>query len=213
MSSDRVDVIDYKTNRVAPEGVPALVASYRPQLAAYRDALAAAGQSDHIFVAGAGNGLFGIIPLDNDQNPFYPASYDLANIISVAATDHNDQLAYFSNYGAESVDLAAPGVDILSTTLNGSYEQLSGTSMATLIGLAVARNHKANRDVRSDGLGEERLTAFIPSTPTPFTGFVILVRPEDVIPLDLPVEDVVKLLVSAGIVAPRVLSEEVGEER
>ena len=52
---------------------------------------------------------------DNDSNPAYPASYDLPNIISVAATDENDELAWFSNYGATSVDLAAPGVNILST--------------------------------------------------------------------------------------------------
>ncbi|MHC4179503.1 MAG: S8 family serine peptidase, partial [Planctomycetota bacterium] len=95
------------------------------------DAIAAAGDADHVFVAGAGNGLFGIIPLNNDDIPFYPASYNLDNILAVAATDHNNQLAGFSNYGATSVDLAAPGVDILSTTPNNSYGTMSGTSMAT----------------------------------------------------------------------------------
>ena len=47
--------------------------------------------------------------MDTDFDPMYPAAYDLDNIISVAATDHNDQLAWFSNYGATSVDLGAPG--------------------------------------------------------------------------------------------------------
>ena len=73
----------------------------------------------------------------------YPAAYDLDNIISVAATDHNDQLAWFSNYGATSVDLAAPGEDIYSTFptywtqamfdygLSTDYGSLDGTSMAT----------------------------------------------------------------------------------
>lgn len=54
---------------------------------------------------------------------------------------------------------------------------------------------------------EERITAFIPSTPTPFTGFVILVRPADVIPLDISVEEAIKLVVSGGIVAPPRLSQ------
>ncbi len=65
---------------------------------------------DVLFVAAAGNENN-----DNDIHPFYPASYDLPNIISVAATDHNDNLASFSNYGKNSVDLGAPGVDIYSS--------------------------------------------------------------------------------------------------
>jgi uncharacterized membrane protein len=53
---------------------------------------------------------------------------------------------------------------------------------------------------------EERISAFIPSTPTPFTGFVVLVRPEEVIPIDISVEDAIKVVVSGGIVAPPRLS-------
>ncbi len=68
---------------------------------------------------------------DNDSRPHYPSSYDLPNSIAVAATDRNDQLASFSSYGATSVDLAAPGVDILSTVPNGEFDSFSGTSMAT----------------------------------------------------------------------------------
>ena len=52
---------------------------------------------------------------NNDQTPFYPASFGLPNIIAVAATDHNDGLASFSNYGVASVDVAAPGVGIRSS--------------------------------------------------------------------------------------------------
>jgi subtilisin family serine protease len=74
------------------------------------DALQTANDLGIIHVCAAGNSSN-----DNDSNPAYPASYDLPNIISVAATDENDELAWFSNYGATSVDLAAPGVDILST--------------------------------------------------------------------------------------------------
>lgn len=67
---------------------------------------------------------------DNDQNLTYPASYNLPNVVSVAATDHNDQLAEFSNFGANRVDLAAPGVAVYSAVNGGEYKELSGTSMA-----------------------------------------------------------------------------------
>jgi subtilisin family serine protease len=79
----------------------------------------------HVFVAAAGNANN-----NNDFAPSYPASFNLANIISVAATDRNDNRASFSNYGASTVDLGAPGVSILSTTPNGSYSTFNGTSMA-----------------------------------------------------------------------------------
>ena len=78
-----------------------------------------------MFVAAAGNYSSNI-----DVISSYPASYDVPNVISVAATDHNDQLAYFSNYGAANVDLGAPGVDILSTVRGNSYSYFDGTSMA-----------------------------------------------------------------------------------
>ncbi len=68
---------------------------------------------------------------DNDSNPSYPASYKLNNIISVAATDRYDDMAYFSNYGAASVHLGAPGVGILSTVPGSSYRSYDGTSMAS----------------------------------------------------------------------------------
>lgn len=68
---------------------------------------------------------------NNDTTPAYPASYDLPNIISVAASDASDNLAWFSNYGEISVDIAAPGVDILSTICKNKYDLSSGTSMAT----------------------------------------------------------------------------------
>ncbi|MEQ8970434.1 MAG: S8 family serine peptidase [Coleofasciculus sp. C1-SOL-03] len=90
-----------------------------------RNAIAAAGQAGKLFVAAAGND-----GKNNDVITDYPSNYNLDNIISVAATDHNDQLANFSNYGATSVDLAAPGVGILSTVPGGGYGTKNGTSMA-----------------------------------------------------------------------------------
>ncbi|MDR0232630.1 MAG: S8 family serine peptidase [Dysgonamonadaceae bacterium] len=79
-----------------------------------------------LFVAAAGNSRS-----NNDINPSYPASYNLPNVVSVASTDQYDNLSYFSNYGANSVHIAAPGSDILSTVPNGRYEAFSGTSMAS----------------------------------------------------------------------------------
>ena len=86
-----------------------------------------------LFVAAAGNGGSDGIGDNTDISPHYPSSYNLNNIISVAATDHNDLRASFSNYGKTSVDLGAPGVSIYSTlpVSQGSYGYKSGTSMAT----------------------------------------------------------------------------------
>jgi len=98
-----------------------------------RNAINAAGAANIIFCAAAGNGGPDRIGNgdDNDAQPSYPSSYDGANIISVAATDSTDALASFSNYGATSVDLAAPGVGILSTWPGDGYASSNGTSMAT----------------------------------------------------------------------------------
>ena len=95
------------------------------------DAIEAHRQRGMLFIAAAGNGnIFGI-GINNDQTPFYPCSYDLPNIICVAATTRTDGLAAFSNYGRRTVHIGAPGSEILSTTLNGTYSTLNGTSMAT----------------------------------------------------------------------------------
>jgi subtilisin family serine protease len=86
--------------------------------------------SNSLFVAAAGNS-----GVNADTNPMYPAAYDLSNILSVAAIDNTGNLPSFSNYGATSVDVAAPGVSIFSTFPEsfsyGSYGYLDGTSMAT----------------------------------------------------------------------------------
>jgi subtilisin family serine protease len=90
------------------------------------DAIRAAAAQEIVFVAAAGNDNS-----NNDVSPHYPSSYDSPNVIAVAATDHNDAKASFSSYGATTVDLGAPGVDILSTLPGNAYGLLSGTSMAT----------------------------------------------------------------------------------
>ena len=93
---------------------------------ALRLAIQAASDAGILFVAAAGND-----GVDNDASPHYPANYDAPLVISVASTDAYDNLSYFSDFGATSVDLAAPGSDILSTLPNNSYGTYSGTSMAT----------------------------------------------------------------------------------
>lgn len=90
-----------------------------------KDAISAANSAGILFVAAAGN-----VGTDNDESPHYPSSYDVDNIISVAATDRYDNLAGFSCYGLESVDLAAPGVTIASTYPKNRYVYMDGTSMA-----------------------------------------------------------------------------------
>lgn len=81
-------------------------------------------ESDMLFVAAAGN-----MGTNNDNKPVYPASFMLDNLISVTFIDANGALTKLSNYGKESVEIAAPGTDILSTVV-GSYQTLSGSSMA-----------------------------------------------------------------------------------
>ena len=89
------------------------------------DALKAADAQGALFVAAAGNS-----GADNDAAPVYPASYDVPNVIAVAATDQDDVLASFSNRGRASVDLAAPGTQVYSTVLGGGYDWGTGTSMS-----------------------------------------------------------------------------------
>lgn len=85
----------------------------------------AISQGDSLFVAASGNDSS-----NNDYQPHYPSNYKSANILSVASTDENDQLSYFSNYGSQTVHIAAPGSNIYSTLPNNRYGYMSGTSMA-----------------------------------------------------------------------------------
>lgn len=90
-----------------------------------REAIKRAEDSDVLFVTAAGND-----GTDDDQDPSYPASMNAPNMLTVTATDSKDELASFSNTGLKSVHLAAPGVDIYSTTPGNEYQRMSGTSMA-----------------------------------------------------------------------------------
>jgi len=92
---------------------------------AFMDAITTAMHAGQLFVAAAGNN-----GMDNDATPYYPASYNVDGILAVAATNNNDVRASFSNWGATSVDIGAPGKDILSTTPGNTYSYKDGTSMS-----------------------------------------------------------------------------------
>ncbi len=128
-TKDAIEAINYAIDR-KKNGVNIRVISASWGSTVYSKALGdvirAAGEEGILFVAAAGNSS-----TDNDKRPHYPSNYDLPNVISVAASDHNDELASFSNYGIKTVHIAAPGKDILSTWLNDGYREASGTSMAT----------------------------------------------------------------------------------
>jgi len=128
--SDAVRAINYATMERTQEGVNVRVinASWGGGgfSSAMDTAIRTAGDAGILFVAAAGNDA-----ANNDASPHYPANYASANVISVAATDQNDRLATFSDYGATTVDIAAPGVSIYSTLPNNRYGTYSGTSMAT----------------------------------------------------------------------------------
>jgi subtilisin family serine protease len=97
------------------------------QISVERQAIEAAEVAGHLFVASAGN------ENDNNDDPAvanYPSSYPLDNIVAVAASGMSDGKASFSSYGLETVDLAAPGTQILSTYLGSAYAWASGTSMS-----------------------------------------------------------------------------------
>ncbi|RCS53068.1 hypothetical protein DTL42_07980 [Bremerella cremea] len=129
-TSDAVRAINYATMMRNQYGVNIRVLNNSWGGGGYSASLDAAIQAseaaDILFVAAAGNN-----GTSNDVNPHYPSNYNVGNVITVAATDKNDNLASFSNYGANSVDIAAPGVGIYSTIAGGYYATFSGTSMAS----------------------------------------------------------------------------------
>ena len=146
-ASDAIAAIDYAIDKKAN----VINASWgKDPSSALQDAIRSANDAGILFVAAAGNSS-----RDNDAVPTYPASYDVPNVLAVAATDRNDKLASFSittnflgsNFGTVSVDLGAPGKAILSTVPNDMYQSSEGTSMAAphvagAAALLLARNPK-----------------------------------------------------------------------
>lgn len=92
-----------------------------------------------LFVAAAGNERS-----NSDIRKYYPADYGLKNILSVTAIDRHKNVLPSSNYGEQTVDVAAPGNDIISTLPNGKYGYMTGTSQATAFATGVAALVMAN---------------------------------------------------------------------
>lgn len=105
------------------------------------EAIKEAQKQGILFVAAAGNERS-----NSDKHKYYPADYGLTNIISVTAIDPTTEVLSSSNYGIETVDIAAPGQNILSTLPNGSYGYMTGTSQATAFVTGAAVLVMAHRD-------------------------------------------------------------------
>ena len=105
---------------------------------AFFDAAKRTSDADVLLVAAAGN-----FNQNNDTVPSYPANFDLPNVISVAATDRLDNKAGFSNFGKNTVDLAAPGVAILSTMVRSGVQLTNPTGYGLLDGTSMASPHVA----------------------------------------------------------------------
>lgn len=147
-----------------------------PENIALREAIQYSQDKNVLFIAAAGNGIKGV-GYDNDSSatPSYPASYDHDIIVSVAALDSKNNLGSFSNWGAKTVDIGAPGVQVFSTVVENGYSDVvidkfgfkatwDGTSMATphVAGAAAlywsANPNKSWQEVKAALIGSAKRT-------------------------------------------------------
>jgi len=142
LTSNSIRALDYFTNASkAGTGVDFAATNNSWGGAGYSGSLLSAitrgAQAQILYVAAAGNGGADAIGDNNDVTAYYPSGYSTVAtagyeaVVSVAAITNTGALAPFSNYGATSVDLGAPGLSIYSTMKGGGYGYMSGTSMAT----------------------------------------------------------------------------------
>ena len=134
--SDAVAAVDYFTDLKTRQGIDVVATSNSWGGGGFSqsllDAITRGAKADILFIAAAGNS-----GSDNDTDPSYPSNYDTTAgagydaVIAVAAIDRTGELASFSQYGAKTVDLGAPGVGVWSTTAFNTYSSYNGTSMAT----------------------------------------------------------------------------------
>jgi len=135
-TKDAIEAINYAMDRKkAGVNIRIISASWgsTARSRALGDAIKRASEEGILFIAAAGNSR-----TNNDRIPHFPSSYDLPNVVAVAALNRRDELASFSNYGLKSVHVGAPGAEILSTWPGDHYEEHSGTSMATPVVSGVA---------------------------------------------------------------------------
>lgn len=121
---------------------------------ALKDAIQRAAKRNVVVVCSAGNG-----GRDLTISPYYPASFGLKGLIAVAASDASDQLASWSNWGATTVAVAAPGVDILTTRMGGGYWNVTGTSAAApivtgIVGLLKTVRRSTNAQIISKSISD-----------------------------------------------------------
>ena len=126
-TADAIRAIDYAITHGAKVLSNSWGGQGDDQNQALKDAIDRAKLKDVLFIAAAGNDSANN---DDTAHASYPAAFDNDNLISVAATDSNDKMAFFSNYGKNTTHLGAPGVNVYSTVPGNKYAQLSGTSMA-----------------------------------------------------------------------------------
>ncbi len=142
--SDAIECLDYllnlKTRTNNPVNVRLTNNSWggNGRSQALVDAIAAHQNAEILFVTSAGNDRQNM-----DDVPNFPAAYDLPGIISVAASDENDELTTFSNFGVQTTDIAAPGARILSTVPSGNCELCTGSGYAFVSGTSMASPHVA----------------------------------------------------------------------
>jgi len=130
-SSDILEALDFISKQIADGvNIVAINASYGSSSGSANDptsqAIKKLGEQGVLFCSAVGNGSKNI-----DNAPIYPSSYPIDSILAVGASDQDDNLANFSNYGKVSVDLVAPATNILTTYPDNQYTYLNGTSMAT----------------------------------------------------------------------------------
>ncbi len=132
---------------------------------ALQDAIDRMGAAGILTVCSAGNGGADFVGDNNDVTPDYPSSFNSATIISVGSSSQSDGRSSFSNYGATTVDLAAPGDSILSTLPGGLYGYMSGTSMAAPhVTGAVALVAAANPNMSPADIKARLITTVDPAT-------------------------------------------------
>lgn len=129
-SANSVKAVDYFTDLKTRHGLNIVATNNSWGGGGYsqalKDAISRANAANILFIAAAGNS-----GTDNDTTASYPSNYDVDNVIAVAAITNTGALASFSQYGATTVDIGAPGAGIWSTTAYNGYSSYSGTSMAT----------------------------------------------------------------------------------